>query len=147
VVALSLLVNIALIYKFIISGETIEIVDQRTAIVLDSSERELVLSEMRLFLAAVQSLSSAISSDDMASAAAAARSVGGAAAQGVPGSLMAKLPLEFKKLGMATHKAFDQMAMDAADLGDREHTLQQLSSLLNNCVACHASYQITLTPQ
>ena len=43
---------------------------------------------------------------------------------------MKKLPLEFKKLGMGTHKAFDQLALDAADLGDKGHTMQQLGELM-----------------
>jgi hypothetical protein len=72
----------------------------------------------------------------------AARSVGRTAAQAVPGSLMGKLPIEFKQLGHATHGSFDQLAMDAEQLGDPGHALEQLSGLLNNCVACHATYQI-----
>ncbi|NOY15605.1 MAG: cytochrome c, partial [Gammaproteobacteria bacterium] len=55
-----------------------------------------------------------------------------------------KLPLAFKKLGFDTHAKFDQLAMDANDLGDRDHTLQQLSTLMENCVACHAAYRINL---
>jgi cytochrome c556 len=32
--------------------------------------------------------------------------------------------------------------MDAADLGDKEHAMQQLGALMQNCVACHAAYRI-----
>jgi len=59
---------------------------------------------------------------------------------------MAKLPLQFKALGMSTHKGFDQIAMDAHDLGDAKHSLQQLGQLMNNCVACHATYQLRSAP-
>lgn len=139
---LSVAVNVGLVYKFILSGSTAQVTDQRTAILLNDSERELVLGEMRTFLSATQRIAAGISAEDMQAVAAAARSVGQAAAQAVPGSLMGKLPIEFKKLGLATHSSFDQIAMDAADLGDPAHSLGQLSVLLNNCVACHATFQI-----
>jgi cytochrome c556 len=54
--------------------------------------------------------------------------------------------MSFKQLGLDTHTRFDQMALDAEQLGDREHTLSQLSSLLQNCVACHAAYRIASDP-
>lgn len=139
---LSVAANVGLVYQFVLSGSTAQVADQRTAILLNDSERELVLGEMRTFLSATQRIAAGISAEDMQAVAAAARSVGQAAAQAVPGSLMGKLPIEFKKLGMATHSSFDQIAMDAADLGDPAHSLGQLSVLLNNCVACHAIFQI-----
>ncbi len=61
--------------------------------------------------------------------------------QGVPGTLMGKLPLEFKKLGFDTHTRFDQLALDAEQLGDPGHSLTQLAELMQNCVACHAAYR------
>ena len=139
---LSLLANAGLLYKFILSGSTAEVADQRTAILLDEAERELVLGEMRQFLVATQQITAGIQAEDMELVAKSARSVGRAAAQGVPGTLMGKLPVEFKQLGFATHGGFDQLALDAEQLGDPAHALEQLGGLLNNCVACHAAYQI-----
>jgi cytochrome c556 len=55
---------------------------------------------------------------------------------------MKKLPMDFKKLGMGTHKAFDQLAMDASDLGDKEETIKQLGELMQRCIACHSIYRI-----
>ena len=75
----------------------------------------------------------------------AGRKVGTAAQQQVPGPLAAKLPLEFKKLGFDTHGKFTQLALDAEQLGDKQHTLTQLSELTQNCVACHAIYKIEVT--
>ena len=72
------------------------------------------------------------------------RRVGRSAQQEVSSSLRDKLPMAFKQLGQDTHTGFDQMALDAEQLGDREHTLSQLGSLLQNCVACHAAYRIEL---
>ena len=75
-----------------------------------------------------------------------ARSAGLAAQQGVPGSLMGKLPVEFKKLGYDTHAKFDELALDAEQLGDEEHALSQLGVLMQNCVACHAAYRLETEP-
>jgi len=129
-------------YTFMIKGETITASDGRSAIVLAEGERDLVLNEMRAFLKAVQGIISAVDKNDMAEVAKQAKSVGFAAQEGVPASLMKKLPMEFKKLGLGTHKAFDQLAMDATDLGDKGQALKQLGELMHRCVACHAVYRI-----
>jgi len=116
--------------------------DARTAIPLDPVERALVLAEMRAFLQSVQVITQSLSADDVSAAVSAARSVGAAAAAEVPNTLKAKLPMGFRKLGSATHRAFDQLALDAEQLGDANHALGQLATLLGNCVACHATYRI-----
>jgi hypothetical protein len=61
-----------------------------------------------------------------------------------PLTLLAKLPLEFTALGMATHRAFDDLAMQAEDIGDANAVLGQLSSILTNCTTCHAGYRFDL---
>jgi hypothetical protein len=63
----------------------------------------------------------------------------------VPGSLIGKLPLPFKKLGFDTHAKFDELALDAEHFGDRDHSLSQMNTLLKNCVACHAVYRFEVT--
>ncbi len=135
----------ALLYTFVIKGQTTagSEHDPRTALVLEESERALVLTEMRAFLAALQQITLAATKDDMNGVAAAARKVGRAAQGEVPVSLMKKLPAGFKKLGFATHQAFDQLALDAESLGDREQVLEAMGTLMGNCVGCHAAYQIT----
>jgi len=134
-------------YKFIISGAVepvIEGSDGRQALKLEPAERDLVLAEMRTFLSSVQAITEGLSKEDMAQVREAARTVGIQAQQGMPGPLMGKLPLTFKKLGRDTHKKFDLLALDADQLGDPQHSLQQLSALMNNCVACHSTYKIGL---
>ncbi len=131
----------AMAYLFLIKGETVAATDGRQALILEAGERDLVLGEMRQFLEAVQTIISA-NEEDMDSIVKAARKVGFAAQQGVPASLKKKLPLEFKQLGMATHKAFDQLAIDARDLGDKQQIIEKLGELMNNCVACHRIYRI-----
>jgi len=131
-----------LVGKFIIVGETQHATDGRTAILLEPSERNLILTEMRGFLASVQGVLSAASKEDMKTVVEAARHSGMPPPGQVPNTLVGKLPLSFKTLGFDTHKRFDQLALDAGQLGDREHTLEQLGELMNNCIACHARYRL-----
>ena len=141
-----LLVGLSLIsYKFILTGAVTPSTDGRQAILLEEPERNLVLGEMRMFLASVQKITQGLSENDMKIVAAAAREVGLAAQQEVPGSLMGKLPLHFKKLGLDTHKKFDALALDAKDLADTQYALEQLSTLMNNRVACDSTYNINIT--
>lgn len=147
IVAFLLLVIAAILYKFMVQGSVVEMSDNRISIQLNESERNLVLSEMRQFLVAIQQITTAIGNEDMATIEKAALTVGMGAQQNVPISLMGKLPLPFKKLGRDTHLKFDALALDAKELGDPTHTLEQLSELMQNCVACHAIYQINSSNQ
>ena len=133
-------------YLFVFSGNAEKSTDGRLAISLTVDERDLVLGEMNAFLAHTQQIIKGIAEDDLAMSARAANQVGRAAQQGMPGTLVGKLPMEFKKLGFDTHARFSQLALDAEQLGDKAHTLEQLSVLMENCVACHQTYKFTLAP-
>ncbi len=128
-------------YKFILSGSVEQSIDGRLAIQLTTSERDLVLTEMRTFLESVQQITQGMANNNFGAVTDAANRVGRAAQQGMPGTLIGKLPLEFKKMGFDTHAQFSQLALDAEQLGDGDHTLEQLATLLQNCVACHATYK------
>lgn len=125
-----------------IRGNTKVSDDGRSAIIMTIAERDLVLEEMRGFLEGVEAIIDGVAVGDMTAISESAHKVGMANVQGVPVSLMAKLPLEFKTLGMDTHNAFDELAMEAADMGDTKVVLQKLGSILGNCTSCHASYRI-----
>jgi hypothetical protein len=140
--AVMILVTGGLTYKFMIQGDTVTGTDGRAALQLNGAERDLVLSEMRAFLVSVQQITKGIAENDMELVAEYASRVGRAAQQDVPMSLMGKLPIGFKKLGLSTHAAFDQLALDAREFGGRDQTLAALHELMNNCVACHAAYRI-----
>ena len=145
VVAVLVLLSAAVTYKFVIQGQVTDGADGRTAILLEGNERDLVLTEMRVFLESVQLITSGISENDMTRVANAARQSGSNAQMAVPGSLVGKLPLAFKKLGFDTHARFDELALDAEQLGDRDHALAQLNAILMNCVACHATYRFEVS--
>jgi len=139
---LLLLVIAGIAYKVVVVGSVETAADGRQALQLTPSERNLVLGEMRDFLVTVQAIISATNRGEMNSAAEAARKVGMAAQTAVPPALIAKLPLEFKKLGFDTHRKFDALALDAEQLGDPDHTREQLATLMANCTGCHASYSL-----
>lgn len=143
-VVVLLLALVAVLYKFIVVGQTVRVAeDPRRAIVLDPPERALVLTEMRGFLTAVQQITDAAVRNDAKAIAAAAKPMGMAAAGGVPPTLAGKLPLEFKQLGFSVHQDFDRIVLDAEAMGDTRHSLTQLGEILGKCVACHAMFQIT----
>ncbi len=147
VMVVLLLALAAVLYKFIVVGETVRVAeDARRAIVLDPPERALVLTEMRGFLTAVQQITDAAVRNDAKAIAAAAKPMGMAAAGGVPPTLAAKLPLEFKQLGFSVHQDFDRIVLDAEAMGDARHSLTQLGETLGKCVACHATFQLAAPP-
>ena len=129
-------------YIALVRGNTVASDDGRTAIIMTSDERDLVLAEMRGFLEAVQAITESVAENDMAGAARNARKVGSGAAEGVPLALMAKLPLEFKTLGLSTHSAFDNVALEAEGIGSDTEVLKQISTLMLNCTGCHAGYKL-----
>ncbi len=146
IIAVLVLVIVALAYKFIVSGSTAKGEDGRTAILFQAGERNLMLGEMREFVAALQAISDGLAREDMKAVARAARAVGTSKAGDVPLSMLAKLPIGFKSMAVSTHRGFDAIARDADAGAPPKHTLELLSGTLQNCVACHASYQVTIAP-
>ena len=136
--------TLALVYLFVIRGQTLPAGDGRTAILLAPGERDMVLGEMRDFLIAVQGITQAIVDEDAKAAVAAARRVGAAAQQGVPPSLVGKLPIEFKRLGFDTHQRFDQLALNIETFEETGQALPELAELMGNCTACHGAYRFEL---
>ncbi len=117
--------------------------EQRAPIRLTAEEKAHIHAEMRLFLSSTQKIvTAAAAANDMKALAEAAREAGMAAAHEVPAKLREKLPLQFKKLGHATHQGFDDLARDADSLGDANHALKQLGQVMDNCTSCHALYRI-----
>lgn len=127
---------------FFIKGNTSAIEGQRTAIVLQPAERELVLMEMRGLLSSTQGILAGLDAKDMAHVAKSARASGMASAADVNPALMAKLPMSFKQLGMSVHEAMDEIAKDAESGKPAADILNKLSNTLSSCVACHAAWQL-----
>jgi len=136
-------ISIAVFAWFFINGSTTAGSDGRTAIVLQPAERDLVLSEMRGLLVATQGIVEAASKGDIPLAGEAAGKAGMAAAADVNPALMAKLPLEFKKLGMSVHRDMDEISKVAKEGGlSANEMLKMTAGTLNKCIACHATWQL-----
>ena len=140
------LVTIAVAAFFFVRGQTRVAPDGRTVVLLAPDERDLVLTEMRGLLGAVQGIVEGVNAGDTEQVARAAGASGMAAAADVNPALMAKLPLAFKELGLSVHKRFDEIATEAHSGASRERMLASLGTQLSACVACHASYRIEAAP-
>ncbi len=135
-------VTIVVFAWFFIRGNTVAGTDGRTAVVLQAGERDLVLTEMRGLLAATQQILEGANQGDMQRVGKAARAAGMAGAVDVNPALMAKLPIEFKQLGMSVHQDMDDIANAAEGGKSSAEILQMASNTLTKCVACHAAWQI-----
>lgn len=138
-------VTVAIFAWFFIRGNTTAGTDGRTAIVLQASERDLILSEMRGLLASTQGILEGANQGDMQRIAKAATSAGMAAAADVNPALMAKLPMEFKQLGLSVHRDMDEIAKAAEGGKSAPELLKMASSVLTKCVGCHAAWQLKAT--
>ena len=118
--------------------------DTRAAIALTEIERAFIKREMRGLLESVRDMLLASSTGDRAAIAAAGRRAGmnGPEKDHIPPSLAPKLPLEFKKLGLGTHRAFDQIALEVEKGGDTAAVPKRLGELMGNCIACHSTWRV-----
>ncbi|HTN92951.1 MAG TPA: hypothetical protein VMJ33_00055 [Gallionella sp.] len=135
-------VTIAVFIWFFARGNPAAVNDDRTVISLHPEERELVLSEMRGLLAATQGILEGANQNDMPRVIAAARAAGMVGTADINMALMAKLPLEFKAMGMEIHHDMDSIAKAAEDGKSSAELLKMTSGTLSKCVACHAVWQI-----
>lgn len=135
----------AAVFMFASGNKTVTAQDGRQAIILKPQQRDLVLAEMRGFVESTRDITKALGSNDNELFQKAALKVGLKAQQGVPLDMMQALPMPFKKLGMDTHKKFDELAASSQQGASNEQLLMEFSQLMNNCVACHAAYQLQAT--
>ncbi len=133
-----------ILYVFVIKGSVTPTEDGRSAIHITIDERTKILGDMRKFLEHVQAMVEAIGNEDMAKFSTAASGVGLIQEPALSAPLSAKLPLEFKAMGLETHKAFDELAA-LADSGASYQTLAgELSIIMSNCTYCHRSYRLEI---
>jgi hypothetical protein len=127
---------------FFVRGSTTAGTDGRTAVVLQPAERDLVLTEMRGLLSSTQGILEGANQADMKRIIQASRAAGMAAAADVNPALMAKLPLEFKSLGMSVHHDMDEIAKAAEGGTPAPEILKMVANTLTKCVACHSAWQL-----
>ncbi|MFZ5466830.1 MAG: hypothetical protein ACOZAI_06160 [Pseudomonadota bacterium] len=114
----------------------------REMLKLSPEQAEHVRMEMRGFLVSLQGIQEGLARQDFEAVAKMARLSGRAAPVAAPPGLGKALPEAFRELGGATHMAFDQLAMDALEVGDVRLSLEQLGGVMQNCIQCHARYRL-----
>ncbi len=116
--------------------------DGREAIIVTQGERDHILQEMRGLLEAVHGILEGIMAEDYEAIAKEASAVGMVLARGENPQLVAKLPAQFKINGFAAHSAFDRLAQNAVEFRDRDMVMEELTTIVAACTACHAGYRI-----
>lgn len=139
ILLLSALLSISFFPKVAFADKS---VDERSAIWLSDSQRSTILAEMRQFLSASQTILQAALDEDMQKVEQIARSVGLKQARGVSAELSNKLPQGFVALGPKVHMGFEEIADEAATMGDAQVVLQRLAELQTFCIKCHAAYRL-----
>lgn len=117
-------------------------IHEREELLLDDDDINHLLSEMHDFLVTIQQVTEGLENDDMNQIIYAANASGTASVKNISENLKFSLPMEFKKMGFATRKKFDQIALDAKQFGDKDHTLSQLNQVLTLCTNCHSRYRV-----
>lgn len=135
-------VTISVFAWFFVRGNTTEGGDGRTAVVLQASERNLILSEMRGLLSATQGILDGASRQDMQHVINSAMVAGTKGSADVNPLLMAKLPIEFKTLGMSVHHDMDEISKAAASSKSGAEITKMTVQMMEKCVACHAAWQL-----
>lgn len=127
-------------FRFI-KGDTAPGEDGRTVIKLSPSEKSLILSEMRMMLQTVQEIVEALEQNNMKGVAEAALNGGTAMMVDLNPKVMMKLPLPFKKMGVETHRYYDEISEMAENGADKDKILSMMTTQLQRCNGCHAGYK------
>ena len=130
-----------------VQGWTKQGTDRRMQIVLAPAERDLILGEMRMLLKAVHGVVTGLAGQNQdanrTQMEQAARSAGMDMAADVNPSLMAKLPLSFKQMGMSIHADMDALADAIVQNETPQQILQRLSNMTVRCTTCHDLYRFS----
>lgn len=139
---ISILINIGLIYVFVIKGETVTLEDGRSEIVMSVENKEFVMDEMRDFLESVQQINEGLVTNNPKLIIEAGKKSGGSVIAHAPKGLLKTLPSGFKAMGFASHDLFDEFAQTSIEEFNKKETQERLNTLLVNCISCHKAYKI-----
>lgn len=127
---------------YFVQGVTSHSSDDRRAIHLDPQEKDMVLGEMRTILSAVNGILTGLSKADPTAVSQAAKSAGMTMAVDGSPVLIAKLPMEFKAIGLSLHGDFDKLSADVDAGLPSDQVITRLSEITNKCVSCHHDYRL-----
>lgn len=125
-------------------GRTRESSDTRTTIVLTSPEHALLLREMRDLLGSLNGAAGALARGDDEQAARFVEKSGMAMVNSLElreRTILAKLPMPMKQLGLATHREMDILAARIRHHEPMNGILGQIEIVTSKCIACHAMYR------
>lgn len=120
--------------------------DERTAIVLTPTERDVMLAGMRTYLETTQGIVAALADNQPDRVAAIAAKSGARLLQTVSPATAPKLPLGFMSMSFDTHDKFDKLSAKAARTASRSEVLSDLRDILGNCTSCHMTYRAVPQP-
>jgi hypothetical protein len=115
--------------------------DSRINLKLTPQERAVFLADMRNMLASIQGVMQGIGDSDRERIAAAARQSGNRMARATPASIRAKIPQSFRDIGGPTHMMFEELAV-RAETDDMDSIARDTANLMNQCMACHATFRV-----
>jgi hypothetical protein len=121
--------------------------DSRTLVTFPAAMRVHTLANMRDHLQALQEITVALSKDDFARAAAIAEDRLGMTSLAAHGAahLATYMPAPMRDIGTQMHRAASRFALEAQNASasnDIRPALATLSSVMQQCVACHGTYRL-----
>jgi hypothetical protein len=130
-----------------VKGWTAKGSDGRTEVLLAPVERDQILGEMRQLLKAVDGIVRGLGAaePDRKLIQEAARAAGISMAADVEPTIMVKLPLPFKQMGMSIHSDMDALADAITRNETSQQILQRLSSMTARCTTCHDMYRFKVS--
>lgn len=117
-------------------------IDARAPIRLAAADRDHLRAAMRGYLESIQGVLDAVNQRRMDRLAESARRSGMASLRSVSIATAASLPPGFTLLSLDTHEKFDALARLADQSASKKELLDQTSSILANCQACHAMFRL-----
>ncbi|MDQ5769372.1 hypothetical protein [Thiothrix subterranea] len=114
--------------------------DPRTSLGMTPAERAEFLSEMRKMLGSIQGILQGISNEDRKMIAEFATQSGNRMARATPDTLRNRLPQAFKDIGGPTHMLFEELVI-RAETDDMEDLLKHTTTIMNQCMSCHAQFR------
>jgi len=70
----------------------------------------------------------------------------GMAGMGAMRGMGPMMPEAFRRLGHATHLAFDSLAARVSAGASSDEVIGRLAETTSNCVACHATWRLEVAP-
>jgi len=119
-----------------------EDLDRRIAIKAPVNVKQQILKDMRKNLTSIQQIVMALANEDFEQVGKIAGELGSMDHSEEAMERRKLMSEEYRSLGPQLHMGFQSLSRDARDFGDVQHSLGQLSDVMNTCIACHQGYRL-----